>query len=42
MSTTAKIRKIKSKTKSKVLIWGIIPFQYLQRVDTHAGLIVHS
>ena len=42
MSTKAKIRKIKSKTKSKVLIWGIIRFQYLQRVATHAGLIVHS
>ena len=42
MSTKAKIRKIKNKTKSKVLIWGIIRFQYLQRVATHAGLIVHS
>ena len=42
MSTTAKITKIKNKTKSKVLILGIICFQYLGCVATHAGLMVHS
>ena len=36
------IIKIKNKTKSKVLISGIIRFQYLRRVATHAGLIVQS
>ena len=42
MSTTAKIAKIKNKTKSKVLISGIIRFQYLRRVATHAGLKLPS
>ena len=41
MSTTAKITKIKNKTKPKVLISGIIHFQYLRRVATHIGLMVH-
>ena len=41
MSTPAKIKKIKNKTKSKVLISGIIHFQYLRRVTTHMGLMVH-
>ena len=42
MSTTVKITKIKNKTKSKVLISGVIRFQYLRRVATHTGLMVHS
>ena len=42
MSTTAKITKIKNKTKSKGLNSGIIRFQYLPRVATHAGLMVYS
>ena len=33
MSITAKITKIKNKTKSKVLLSGIICFQYLRRVN---------
>ena len=33
MSITAKITKIKNKTKSKVLFSGIICFQYLRHVD---------
>ena len=40
MSTTAKITKIKNKTKSKVLVSGINRFQYLPLVATHAGLMV--
>ena len=32
MSSTAKISRIKNKKKSKVLILGIIRFQYLRRV----------
>ena len=42
MSTIEKITKIKYKTKSEVLISGIICFQYLRRVTTHAALMVHS
>ena len=40
--TTAKITKIKNKTKSKVFLWRIIGFQYLLHVATHTGLMVHS
>ena len=35
MSTTAKI-------KEQVLITGMIRFQYLWRIATHAGMMVHS
>ena len=38
----AQVTNIKNKTKSKVLISGIIHFQYLRRIATHAGLMVHS
>ena len=38
----SEITKIRNKTKSKVLISGIIRCQYLRRVGTHAGLIVQS
>ena len=41
MSTRAKITKIKNKAKSKLIISGIIYFQYLRRVATHAGLMLH-
>ena len=34
LSTTAEITKMKNKTKSKVLISGIIRFQYLRRCYT--------
>ena len=40
MLTTAKITKIKNMTKSKMLISGIIRFQCLRRVATHAELMV--
>ena len=42
MSTAAQITKIKNKTESKVPISSIIYFQYLWRVATHEGLMVHS
>ena len=42
MSAIAKMTKIKNKTKSTVLISSIIRFQYLRRVATHPGLMVHS
>ena len=35
-------KNYKEKTKSKVLILVIYRFQYLQRVATHAGFMVHS